>query len=100
MIEVVDCSIITGHREQAAQDAAVFSGKSRTPWPMSKHNSIPSRAVDVAPYPLDWSDIPAFHALNDVVQDAAQDLGIKIRWGGTFTHLKDYDHWELEDGET
>ncbi len=98
-IRTIDFSVICGHRGQEEQDAAVAAGKSHTPWPTSKHNSTPSQAVDLIPYPFnpltDWKNIEKFRDINAHMQVAADKLGHKIRWGGTFTTIKDYDHWEL-----
>ena len=67
----------------------------------SKHVIGPDRplaqAVDLAPVPLDWKDIPAFEQLGKDVQTAADELGIAIVWGGTWTHLRDYPHFQLAD---
>ena len=98
-IKTIDFSIICGFRGQEEQDAAVAAGKSHTPWPTSNHNLSPSHAVDLIPYPFnpltDWKNIDKFTEINSHMQTAADKLGIKIRWGGHFTTLKDYDHWEL-----
>ena len=44
-----DFTILCGHRTEEEQNRAVVEGKSKAPWPQSRHNSSPSRAVDVAP---------------------------------------------------
>ena len=98
-IEILDFTVLCGNRSKVDQDLAVAQGKSRTPYPTSKHNTLPSRAVDIAPYPIDWNDIERFKALNEVMQSCAEKRGIKLNWGGNFTKLKDYDHWELSDEE-
>lgn len=54
VIKTFDCTILVGHRDQQAQDKAFAEGKSKKSWPDSKHNTTPSRAVDVAPFPIDW----------------------------------------------
>lgn len=96
VIEFRDCSILVGHRGKAAQDLACAEGNSRAPWPTSNHNCSPSRAVDAAPYPIDWEDIERFKEFADYVKSRATALGIKIRWGGDYRTIKDYDHFELE----
>lgn len=95
VIQGWDCSILVGHRCEEDQNKACAEGKSHTPWPTSKHNSQPSMAVDVAPYPIDWSNIDRFRDFANYVQSRADALGIKIRWGGTFSRLSDLDHFEL-----
>lgn len=95
VIKVYDFTVICGHRDKEEQDKAFAEGRSKTPWPTSKHNSTPSMAVDLAPYPIDWNDLERFKELDNHMQAAADKLGIKIRWGGHFTNIKDLDHWEL-----
>lgn len=95
VIKYRDCAILVGHRCQEDQDKACHDGKSHTPWPTSKHNSEPSRALDAAPYPIDWNDIDRFKEFAAFVMFRAKVLGITIRWGGDFETLKDYDHFEL-----
>ena len=82
VVEGFDCTIITGHRNQADQDKAVDEGKSQLKWPTGNHNAEPSRAVDVAPYPIDWDDRERFTLFAGYVLGIAKGLGIKIRWGG------------------
>ncbi len=77
--------VVCGHRTQADQDAAVRAGKSKTPWPRSKHNANPSRAVDLAPLKngaIDWNDKPAFRNIANRMLFHAKARGIDIRWGG------------------
>ena len=95
VIKHQDCSILVGHRCKDDQDIACQRGLSHTPWPTSKHNCEPSRAVDVAPYPIDWADIRRFQDFAELVKMRAGVLGIPIKWGGDFTTIKDYDHFEL-----
>jgi len=70
---------------------------------LSQHNYSPSRAFDLAPYPIDWQDRARFYVLAGVVLGAAADLGIDLRWGGdwdgdgTFQdqNFHDLPHFEL-----
>lgn len=105
VLQVHDCTIVCGHRNQQDQDEAVRTGKSKTPWPTSKHNTTPSRAVDVVPCPVDWNDMKRFYYFAGVVKGVAASMGIRIRsgldWDGdndfkdqTFT---DAPHFELLD---
>lgn len=102
VIKVYDFTVICGYRGQEEQDKAVAEGRSKTPYPTSKHNKNPSEAVDLAPYPVIWSDIERFKELNSHMQEAAKKLNISIRWGGDWNgngindqKLFDFDHWEL-----
>lgn len=94
--ETFDFTVLEGHRNQAAQDLAVKQGRSKAPWPTSKHNSMPSKAVDLAPWPVDWKNEAAFNALAMAMAFEAGKQGVAIRWGGTFKSLRDLPHFELE----
>lgn len=84
-IKIVDFTVLQGHRDKEAQDAAVAAGNSKLPWPQGKHNSTPSRAVDIAPWvpgvKIDWNDLVAFGRLMGVIQAIAFRKGIKLRFG-------------------
>lgn len=99
-IQTFDFTVLEGHRGQAAQEAAVAAGLSKCHWPQSMHNADPSRAFDLAPYPIDWEDIPRFVALADHILVVAERLGIALRWGGLFwggthEHPTDAGHFEV-----
>ena len=107
VIKHYDCSIICGHRSQEEQDKAVHEGRSKEAWPNSKHNSEPSMAVDVAPYPIDWNDVKRFYHFAGFVKATALYLGIEIRWGGDWDSDNDFKdqifndlvHFELKPEE-
>lgn len=98
-----DCSILCGHRTEEEQTKAFESGNSSVQYPNSKHNSYPSRAVDVAPYPIDWDDLGRFYMFAGYVMCKANEMGIKIRYGGdwdgdkrtTDQKFNDLPHFEL-----
>jgi hypothetical protein len=107
-IKYTDFVVVEGHRGKAAQDAAYAKGFSKVRWPNGNHNSLPSRAVDLVPYPVDWSDAPKnierFCMLAGVVLTVAQQLGVRLRWGGDWNHnadtrdegsFRDRPHFEL-----
>jgi hypothetical protein len=80
----VDCTILCGERGEAEQNAEFDAGRSKLRYPHSRHNSRPSRAVDVAPYPIDWRNQRRFDHFAGVVRGIALAMGIKLRWGGDF----------------
>ena len=91
-----DCQVLYegGYRNKEVQDRLVSEGKSKTPYPTSKHNHYPSHAVDVAPYHktmphVDWNDEYAFYYFAGYVQRVADELGIRIRFGGDWD--QDYE---------
>ena len=97
VIKEMDCTILCGHRDEAEQKKAFDSGFSKVKFPNSKHNSYPSKAVDAAPFPINWKDVQSFKKLADIVKVKARGLGIKIKWGGDFKTLVDMPHFELDE---
>lgn len=90
-----DFSVAVGHRGQQEQEEAVALGRSKLHWPKSAHNSMPSRAMDLVPWPVDWQDLERFKALAVIVKEEAARLHIPLVWGGDWTTFKDWDHFEL-----
>lgn len=107
VVKNYDCAILCGHRSEDEQNEAVLGGKSKLPWPSSKHNKTPSLAADVVPFPVDWGDSLRFYHFAGFVLATAKQLGIKVRWGGDWDgdlnlreeRFRDLPHWELVDAE-
>lgn len=59
----------------------------------SKH--VEGKAVDLAPYPIDWNTLSKFEAIAVAMKQAAKELNIKITWGGDWVSSKDYPHFEV-----
>ena len=95
VIKFRDCSILEGYRPQDLQDKAVAEGRSKTPWPNSKHNKTPALAVDVMPFPIEWDNKPRLIEFAGFVLGVASQMGINVRWGGHFRSFFDGPHWEL-----
>lgn len=57
-------------------------------------NHAKGKAVDIVPAPVDWNSIAKFKKINEAMQAAAKEFGIKLSYGGDWTK-KDYPHWEL-----
>jgi peptidoglycan L-alanyl-D-glutamate endopeptidase CwlK len=108
VVERVDCAILCGHREELEQQQAYEDGVSMKEWPDSDHNTIPSVAVDVAPYfavrpHIRWIDRVAWYWFAGYVRATADTLGIKVRHGGDWDgdgdfhdqSLVDLPHWEI-----
>ena len=73
-----DITVIEGLRSQERQDELVAQGKSKTKF--GKH--VHGKAVDIAPYPIDWNSRDDFHYLGGFMLATAASMGVKIRWGG------------------
>ena len=56
VIKYFDCTVICGIRTEEVQEEAYDNGFSKVHYPYSKHNSDPSMAVDVVPYPIEWGN--------------------------------------------
>ena len=113
VIKNMDCTIIQGFRNQTEQEADFAAGKTKLQWPHGKHNASPSMAVDVAPYPVDFSNanqsIMRYYFFAGYVVRTAEELRLQgkvqhgIRWGGNWSgdlHLpiqkfNDLVHFEL-----
>ena len=92
VIKFFDITILSGHRGKQEQDRLVNEGKSKLEFPASKHNLSPSLAVDIAPYPVNWSDTGRFKLLAGIMFGIASQKGIKLRWGGDWN-----GNWDFKD---
>jgi hypothetical protein len=54
--------------------------RARRLFPKSKHNRMPSEAVDLMPYPLNYRNIAQVAFLAGHIRMTAIALGIKIKW--------------------
>ena len=94
VIKTVDCSVLEGHRGKARQNELYKEGKTKLTFPKGRHNNSPSRAVDVVPYPIDWSDRERFTLFAGFVLGIAKSMGINLRWGGDWNQ-----NWEVNDNK-
>lgn len=94
VLQEMDITVLCGHRNKEDQDKAVAAGNSKLSYPKSKHNSLPSQAVDIAPYPVNFNDIESFKKMCEVVERCAEKMGIEVRLGRDFS-FRDYPHVEL-----
>lgn len=100
-----DCSVICGTRTAKEQDEAFTAGNSKLQWPKSKHNSIPSMAVDVAPHEngVDWGKLQSAHFSGYVkgIADQLYRIGTishRIRCGVDWDEDNDIDDTTFWDG--
>ena len=107
VVKDFDCSVTEGYRNEETQNRYFDEGNSKVKYPLGNHNHQPSRAVDVYPYPIDMEDRDRFHFFAGYVRSVADQLGIKIRWGGNWRNdfnkgfrknkFDDLVHFELVD---
>lgn len=99
VIELRDCTIVWGYRGEADQNAAYNRGDSTKQFPNSKHNRMPSNAVDVAPYikgGISWEKKQAYEFAGYVAR-VAEEMGIKIRRGADWNSDVDVNDQGLLD---
>lgn len=102
--ERIPLIVVCGHRSVAEQRELYAQGRTK-PGPIvthidgvnkkSKHNYTPSRAVDLAPRPLDWNNIKGFEAIAAAMKEEAARMGVMIAWGGDWKRFVDRPHFEL-----
>lgn len=80
LIKEMDVVVLCGHRGQKAQDDAFNRGTSKLRYPKSKHNKLPSLAMDLAPYPINWEARAKFLDMRERVRAIAKRLGIPVRF--------------------
>ena len=90
----LDFTIVWGHRNEEEQNYAYSLGNSTKKWPESKHNQLPSMAVDIAPWPIVWEEVDEFGFVAGYINRVAIEMGARLRWGGTW-RMNDVGHLEL-----
>jgi len=88
-----DFSVIEGMRSVKRQKQLLADGKSTTM--NSRH--LTGHAVDLAPYPMSW-DWKYFYPIADAMKQAAEELDVKIVWGGDWKNFPDGPHFQLDWG--
>ncbi|MCK9429417.1 MAG: M15 family peptidase [Candidatus Omnitrophica bacterium] len=107
VIKYFDCVVVFGHRGKEDQDKAFAEGNSKVQWPNGKHNTVPSKAIDVAPFingKISWDSKQCLY-FGGIVKGIATMLGIDIRYGGdwdsdndvTDNKFNDLVHVELKE---
>lgn len=75
-----DVTVLEGLRSYERQQELLKKGATKVS--VSRHMS--GNALDIAPYPIDWNDLERFQIVAEHMFKAAKELGITIRWGGTW----------------
>lgn len=104
-LSTVDFKVLEGVRSHARQMELYAQGRT-APGPIvtwtknSRHFVNPDtgfgHAVDLLPAPYDWKDTAPFDAVADAMLQAAEELGVQIRWGADW----DSDGNRRERGES
>jgi peptidoglycan L-alanyl-D-glutamate endopeptidase CwlK len=122
VIKDFDCRVVYGYRKSEEQMDLWKQGRAyiKDEWVItdrtkivtycdgyakkSKHNYMPSQAVDVLPFPIDYKDIERIYYFAGWVKCTAKRLKINLTWGGDWdndTQVKDQSfmdisHYELK----
>lgn len=100
-----DFTVLEGVRTPERQKQLYAQGRTqpgpKVTWTLnSRHFVNPStgygHAIDLAPFPIDWTDPAKFDAISRAMFAAADDLNVKIRWGADW----DRDGRPRERGES
>ncbi|UTQ80243.1 L-alanyl-D-glutamate peptidase [Escherichia phage PO103-1] len=75
-----DVAVLEGLRSYERQQELLKQGATKVS--VSRHMS--GNALDIAPYPIDWNDLERFQIVAEHMFKAAEELGVVIRWGGTW----------------
>ena len=78
LIKIMDVTVIEGLRSAERQKELLAKGATKVKY--SKH--MEGKAVDIAPYPIDWEDRERFLYMGGMVRGIAKALNLKVRWGG------------------
>jgi peptidoglycan L-alanyl-D-glutamate endopeptidase CwlK len=92
-ITEVDFTVLEGLRTPERQKQLVNEGFSQTL--KSKH--LTGHAVDLGALVngvVSWDKEP-YYKIEKAMKQAANELNIKVRWGGDFKSFFDAPHWEL-----
>jgi|SRR5688572_1284174 len=78
---ILDLTVLCGHRGEVEQNQAYRDGTSKKKWPESDHNQLPSPAVDVTAFPVDWKDTIRQARLAGYIMAIGDVLDIELDWG-------------------
>ena len=101
LIKIMDVTIIEGLRTKERQEELLKKGTTKVKY--SKH--MEGKAVDLAPYTIDWEDRQRFHYMGGMIRGIGKQLGVDIRWGGDWdsdgeikdNNFDDLVHVEVRD---
>lgn len=94
----VDFTVIEGVRSVERQKQMFKDGFTKT---LNSRHFISAKtgyghAVDIVPLPVDWKNPKPFGLVAEAMKKAAEELGVKITWGGSWKSFKDLPHYQLE----
>jgi len=106
VLQIRDITVIQGHRDEGTQNRYYSQGVSKVKWPYSKHNTYPSKALDVQPSPYVEETLREdLTYIAGLFVGVGAQMGHKLRWGGDWDRdgetadngFDDLFHIELDD---
>lgn len=102
-LTTVDFMVLEGVRTPQRQRELYAQGRTRpgpvVTWTLTSNHFVKAdgfgHAVDLCPWPVDWTDLKKFDAISRAMFAAADELGVRIRWGADW----DRDGKPRERGE-
>ena len=82
LIKIMDVTIIEGVRSTEKQQEYFSKGKSKIDGINKKGQHQLGKAVDLAPYPINWDDRDRMHYMGGMLRGIGKQLNLNIRWGG------------------
>lgn len=104
-ISEVDFKIIEGLRTQDRQAELYAQGRTKpgnvVTWTLNSNHFINQKtgyghAIDILPAPYDWKDLANFDKAAKAMMQAADEIGVTVRWGSDW----DMDGNHRERGES
>lgn len=102
-IKLYDFTVLCGHRNEGEQNRAYSAGNSKLRYPNSKHNKVPSLAVDLAPYPINYKRSQDWYYLAGLIMTVAYKMRVdglvqsRLRWGGDWDGDQDFADNKFND---
>tara|TARA_Y100000401_G_scaffold34109_1_gene25478 strand:- start:1068 stop:1448 length:381 start_codon:yes stop_codon:yes gene_type:complete len=93
LIKMMDVTIIEGLRSAERQKELLAKGATKVKY--SKH--MEGKAVDLAPYPIDWENRDGFYYMGGMIRGIAKQMGINVRFGGDWDSDGDTKNNSFDD---
>ena len=101
-ITAQDFIVTEGVRTPERQRALYAQGRTapgpKVTWTLNSNHFIHAdgygHAVDLCPYPVDWSDVKKFNAIAAAMMEAAELEGVALTWGGSWSP-PDRPHFQI-----
>ena len=98
LADIWNMTIIHGYRGRELQTQLHEQNPNGAlPWPLSEHNHTPSRAIDIAPYPVNWEKVDRFDMMIGAAYAIAEGGNFRIDSGKFFSNVLDYPHIQVVD---